>query len=84
MLSLQGYPLAVLPDPCGVSDVVGELYLAGVCGVVDQVLGLKMGSNLCCESCLRALCSLLCAKVGRLSSSPFRSYLLACTSLDVY
>ena len=43
--------------------MVGELYVAGVCGVVDQVLGLKMGSSLCCESCLRALCSLLCAKV---------------------
>lgn len=46
------------------SDVVGELYSAGVCGVLDQVLGLKMGSNLCCESCLRALCSMLCAKVS--------------------
>lgn len=48
------------------SDVAGELYAAGVCGVLDQVLGLKMGSNLCCESCLRALCSMLCAKVSRL------------------
>ena len=59
-----------------VSDVVGELYLAGVCGVVDQVLGLKMGSSLCCESCLRALCSLLCAKVDRLSSPPFHNCLI--------
>jgi len=41
-------------------DIAVELSGLGVFGLLDQILGLKINSALCCEACLRAICSLLC------------------------
>jgi len=45
------------------SDVSGsmaeQLGSLGMCSLLDQILGLKIASPNCCESCLRAMCSLL-------------------------
>ncbi len=44
-------------DPTKV--VAAELGNLGACSIIDQILGLKISSSQSCESCLRAMCSLI-------------------------